>query len=345
MHKTPHLLATLFMGLLLTWGAFAAEPIALNPDHPDRYQVVPGDTLWDISGRFLRDPWLWPEVWQANPQIQNPHLIYPGDIIQLSFVDGRPRLSLQRGGVIKLSPKVRTSPSDSAIPAIPLDAIQQFLSRSYVVDADTLSDAPYIVSFGADHIMGSSDIQAYVRSIDSNQQVHFDVIRPGRAYKDADSGEILGYAAQLIGNAELLQPGDPATVRFTNMNLEFILGDRLIPDIRDIRLGSFVPRIPQQAIRGSIISVLNGVSQIGQYHVVVLDRGEQDGLRPGDVLAIEQRGEVIRDKITPTPGITVTLPDEPAGTLLVFRVFPRVSFGLVMHATRSIHLRDRVVNP
>ena len=345
MRKYNHLLIGLLLGLLLSWGALAAGNVAVNPDHPDQYVVQKGDTLWSIAARFLRDPWLWPEVWQANPQIGNPHLIYPGDVISLSYVNGEPRLSLQRGGVVKLSPRIRSTPASGAIPAVPLDAIRQFLTRPYVVDAGALTGAPYIVSFGEDHLIGSTNVKAYVRQIESDQQVFFDVVRPGGPYRDADTGEILGYEAKLIGSAELLRTGDPATVMLDNMEHEFIIGDRLIPDTKDIPLGTFVPKAPDKPVNGSIISVLEGVNQIGQYDLVVLDRGESDALQPGDVLAIDYNGIRVPDPIAGTGRTLVKLPNEPSGLLLVFRAYPRVSFGLVMYATRAIHVGDRVLSP
>jgi len=345
MRKYTLKLTTLLLSLVISWNIVAAESVALNPSHPDRYVVVEGDTLWGISARFLRDPWLWPEVWDVNPQIRNPHLIYPGDVIALSYANGQPRLSLRRGDLVKLSPRVRSTPLDGAIPAIPIDAIQQFLSRPYVVDGEAVDTAPYIVSFGEDHLLGSTNVKAYVRAIQKETVHHFDVIRPGKPYKDADTQEILGYEALLIGNAELVFTGDPATLMLTNMELEFLIGDRLIPDTKDIPLNSFVPRPPDGPVTGSIISVLNGVNQIGQYDIVVLDRGANDTLKPGMVLRINHRGAVVRDTVSPFGETRVTLPDEPAGVLLVFRTFPRVSFGLVMHATRAIHVGDRVVNP
>jgi hypothetical protein len=345
MLTSRHKLASLVLGLLISWGTLAADPVAVNPSHPDRYVVVPGDTLWDISGRFLRDPWRWPDVWHVNPQIQNPHLIYPGDIITMTYVNGQPMLSLQRGSLVKLSPRVRSTPLDGAIPTIPLDAIQQFLTRPFVADKDALDNAPYVVHFADEHILGASGIRAYVRAIETNDNQTYDVVRPGDAYKDADTGEVLGYEALFVGNAELQRTGDPATLMLTNMELETIIGDRLFPVTRDVALEAFHPKAPDTDINGSIISVLNGVTQIGQYNVVVLDRGEHDGLQPGDVLTIDHRGEMVRDTVTPNSADTIKLPDEPAGTLLVFRTFPRVSFGLVMHATRAIHVLDRVHNP
>ena len=341
-YRLPFLI--LLLGLSLC-GTVMAESPALKASHPDRYVVQKGDTLWDISGRFLQLPWRWPEIWHVNPQIQNPHLIYPGDIIELIYVDGKPRLSLQRGSLVKLSPRVREDELDSAIPAIPISAIQQFLSRPYVLDSAALEESPYIVSFGEDHILGSSNVKAYVRSLMDEQAIHFDVVRPGKAYRDGESGEILGFEALYLGSAELLRNGDPATVMLNNMELEFVIGDRLIPENRNTSRSNFIPKTPERPIQGSIISVLNGVSQIGQYNVVVLDRGSNDGLSPGHVLNINRRGMMVRDIVSRQLGTEVKLPDEPAGTLMVFRVFERVSFGLVMHATDAMHLGDRVVNP
>lgn len=340
-----HKIASMIIGLTIALGVMAADPVAVNPAHPDRYTVVTGDTLWDISGRFLRDPWRWPDVWHVNPQIANPHLIYPGDVIVMTYVNGQPRLSLERGSLVKLSPRVRSTPLDGAIPAIPIDAIQQFLTRPYVLDKAAMDSAPYIVAFDDEHVIGSNNIKAYIRSIDNDNDQSFDIIRPGGPYKDAESGEILGYEALFVGQSDLQRTGDPATVMIGSTELEALAGDRLIPTGEDRPLEAFHPKAPANQIKGSIISVIGGVSQVGQYQVVVLDRGASDGLEPGSVLAIDQRGETVRDTISSRPGERVTLPDERAGTLMVFRTFDRVSFALVMRATRSIHVLDRVHNP
>ncbi|MCP4282884.1 MAG: LysM peptidoglycan-binding domain-containing protein [Gammaproteobacteria bacterium] len=342
-YRQPFLI--LLFSLFFYGTAIAANAPSLNASHPDRYVVQRGDTLWDISGRFLQVPWRWPEIWYVNPQVQNPHLIYPGDIIELSYVNGKPRLSLRRGSMVKLSPRVRTDAFDSAIPTIPISAIQQFLTRPYVLDKTELNNAPYIVSFGEDHIIGSTNMKAYVRSLKTEQPAHFDVVRPGKAYRDGESGEILGYEGLSLGSAKLQRTGDPATVMLTDMELEFIIGDRLIPESQAASTSNFIPKAPDRPIHGSIISVLNGVSQIGQYNIVVLDRGRRDGLTPGHVLDINRRGLMVRDTVSHMTGTRVKLPDEPAGTLMVFRVFERVSFGLVMHATNAMHLGDRIINP
>ncbi len=345
MPKLKTKLAGFILGLIFSGAALAADPVAVNPAHPDRYTVVAGDTLWDIAGRFLRDPWRWPDVWYVNPQIENPHLIYPGDIIEMTYVDGKPQLRLLRGSEVKLSPKVRTSALQDAIPTIPIDAIYPFLTRPYVVGEKELEAAPYIVDFADEHLAGGSGQNVYVRSIETDDTTNFDVVRPGGAYKDADTGEILGYEALYIGNTKLLRTGDPATCLLTSTGQETLIGDRLLVAAQDQPLEDFYPKAPDSQVRGSIISVMDGVTQIGQYDVVVLDRGADDGLQPGDVLAIEHRGETVRDTVTANLTDTVKLPDEKAGHLMVFRTFSRVSFGLVLDATRAIHVLDRVSNP
>ncbi len=355
MPKSITNLAGILLGLIFSCSVAIADQVALNPDHPDRYVVVKGDTLWDIAGKFLSEPWRWPDVWQVNPQIKNPHLIYPGDTLVLSFVDGKPQITVAgrgapttpdlSGSVVKLSPKIRSTPISRAIPTIPIDAIQQFLTRPYVTDDKELEQAPYIVQFADEHIVGGPRYRAYVRSITGKTSKKFDVVRPGKPYKDAITGEVLGHEALFIASAILQRTGDPATVLLESSELEALKGDRLLQAIETKPLTTFFPKPPTRKIQGSIISVLNGVSQIGQYNVVVIDRGQTDGVEVGTVLAVDQKGELIRDTVTEKSDDTVLLPDERAGTLMVFRTFPRVSFGLVMYATGALHVNDRVRNP
>ncbi len=331
------------LGLLLSCSAIAAGPVALNPAHPERYTVVKGDTLWDISALFLRDPWLWPDVWYVNPQIENPHLIYPGDEIILTYRDGRPVLTLSRGRD-KLSPSVRATPIDEAIPTIPVDAIAQFLTRPYVMEENELEQAPYIVHFLDDHIIGGAGISFYARSIETSDVPRYTIVRPGKPYIDPDTEEVLGYEAAFIGDSDLKRTGDPAKLLIATSELEAIIGDRLIQAEDDEPLTNFQPRAPETDIEGRIISVLNGVSQIGQYNVVVLNKGARDGLEPGHVLQILQGGDEVRD-IVKGRGETVTLPLEEAGVLMVFRTFDKVSFALVMRATKPLHVMDWVRPP
>ncbi|MES9853276.1 MAG: LysM peptidoglycan-binding domain-containing protein [Candidatus Thiodiazotropha sp. L084R] len=329
-------------GLLLSFASLAADHVALNPSHPERYTVVKGDTLWDISSMFLRDPWLWPEVWYVNPQVENPHLIYPGDELVLTYLDGRPILRLDRKG--KLSPKIRATPLDQAIPTIPIDAIAPFLTRPYVVDENELEKAPYIVHFLDDHIVGGAGISYYARTIMEEQPKQYAIVRPEKPYKDPDTGEILGYEAIYIGTSELKRTGDPAKLLIASSEMEAIIGDRLIRSRDEEPLIDFQPREPDFPIEGRIISVLNGVSQIGQYNVVVLNKGGNVGLEPGHVLQILQGGDEIRD-IVKGRGEKVKLPLEKAGYLMIFRTFEKVSFALVMNATKPLHVLDWVRPP
>ncbi|WJW75620.1 LysM peptidoglycan-binding domain-containing protein [Thiohalobacter sp. IOR34] len=326
---------------VLSW----ADEIALNPDHPERYVVVPGDTLWDISARFLRDPWLWPEVWYANPQIENPHLIYPGDVIRLVYVDGRPQLRVERGRpTVKLSPHARVTRIDQAIPTIPIDAIRQFLTQPLVVSEETLKAAPYVLDSPDEHIVTGAGDRIYVRGISSNAYGRYNLFRPGEPFTDPETGELLGHEAVYVGDARVQRFGDPATLTLTRTSREVNIGDRLMPVEEDEIHLSFLPHPPQPGLRGQIISVLDGVSQIGQYQVVVINRGKREGMEVGHVLRVMQAGETIRDRIAGGKE-KVRLPDEEAGLMLVFRTFDKVSFGLIMEATRPIHVLDIVTTP
>jgi hypothetical protein len=326
--------------------ASASGSVALNPSHPDQYTVVKGDTLWDISARFLSKPWLWPEVWYANPQIKNPHLIYPGDVISLVYVNGRPQLRVRRGAVAteKLSPQVRSTPLDSAIPTIPIDAIQQFLNHSRVFSQKELDAAPYIVESADEHLITGAGDRVYVRRLPSAATTRYSVYREGQVYRDPDTNEQLGVEALYIGDANLQRFGDPSTLQLVRTTREAKIGDRLFPVDSDEIQHNFLPHAPA-SMHGRIIAVIDGVTQIGQHQVVVLNRGTRDGLEVGHVLAISQAGDTVADTVSGKRGDSVTLPDERAGILMVFRTFDRVSYALVMSATRAIHVLDKVDNP
>ncbi|NOY73245.1 MAG: LysM peptidoglycan-binding domain-containing protein [Gammaproteobacteria bacterium] len=342
-------LVTLAILMFLSLGAHA-ETIKIKPDAPDRYVVKKGDTLWHISARFLKTPWLWPEIWQVNPAIGNPHLIYPGDIIFLSYdAEGKPVLTLHRGSpTVKLSPEARPSRIDEAISVIPLDAIQQFLTNSRVVSKEEYDNAPYIVAFQNDRVMASTTDKAYVRGFsEKTKQSEFSVLRLGKALRNPGKNkEILGYETIEVAGVSFDTPGDPASFLISYVERETLAGDRLFPVINDSFLQSYSPHAPTHKANGKIIAVLDGVSRIGQYHVVVLNIGENKGMELGHVLGIYQSGRQVQDKFTDKAGgETVTLPDEHAGLVLVFRVFDKVSYALVMRAERDIKLYDRVANP
>ncbi len=341
--------------LLVSAISFAAD-VELNPDHPQSYTVVKGDTLWDIAGKFLKYPWHWPAIWQANTQIENPHLIYPGDVLTLVYRNGKPVLELNRG-ITKLSPHVREIQLEKAIPTIPLDAIRAFLSRPQVVAEDTLKHAPYIVATTDERLIAGSDDNVYVRGIHNETDHHFSVFSTGETYKDADTGEVLGYEAIYKGDAWVEHNGDPATVKLRQTTQEILVGDRLLPVVDEDYEMNFFPRSPKQDVSGHIISVYNGVSQIGQYQIIVLDRGARNGLESGHVLYVYRAGKTIVDPVlsgleeetyfdTNKKGIDreqkVTLPDEYAGIAMVFKTFDKVSYAIIMKAERAIHIHDKI---
>ena len=335
-------LLVLLFCVLLSWSVLA-EDIKLNPSHPDRYVVVKGDTLWDISARFLQTPWRWPDIWQANEQIANPHLIYPGDIIELSFIDGVPRLTLKRGDG-KLSPSIRRSSLDDAIPAIPIDAIAPFLNNPRVMTQEEYNSAPYIVAFDDEHILGSPGYKAYVRSFLNGIDDGYTIVRQGEEYLDGETGESLGFESIYIAESAVTIKGDPATVMLSKSTREVRKGDRLLPALEGPIMQNYFPHVPESEIKGRIVGVVDGVSKVARYDVVVIDRGLQDGVEVGHVLQIDRAGETVRDVIA-GGGKEVTLPDEKAGILMVFRVFERVSYALIMESKRVIHRHDVVRTP
>lgn len=329
---------------LLTCSLYAAD-VVLNPDHPDRYVVVKGDTLWDISSMFLRDPWLWPEIWYVNPQIANPHLIYPGDILTLVYVDGKPQLRVQRGRDVKLSPQVRVESLESAIPTIPIDAIEPFLTKPLVVSEKDLEIAPYVVASADEHVVTGAGDRVYARRIQGEDVGLFDLFEPGGPYVDPDTGDVLGYEAIYVGEGAVQRFGDPTTLLLTQTDREARVGDRLWPTMQEAPVTHFTPHAPAPGTEGRIISVYGGVSQIGQFDIVVINRGTDDAMEVGHIMKIFRAGETVRDVVSGKRGDTVRLPDEEAGMLMVFRTFDRVSFALVMKATNAIHVLDYVRAP
>lgn len=331
----------------LTQTGMAQAEVQLKDGHPDRYTVVKGDTLWDISGRFLSQPWKWPEIWHANPQVENPHLIYPGDELSLVYIDGQPRLMLNRGasrGTIKLSPQVRSTPMAEAIPAIPLEAINSFLLSNRIVDTpEQFEAAPYIVAGNAERVVSGSGDRVYARgSFDESAPV-YGIFRQGKTYIDPETQEFLGINADDIGGGEIVaEEGDIGTMMLTRTTQEARLGDRLFPTEERAINSTFMPSEPANEIRGLILDVPRGVTQIGQFDVVTLNKGARDGLVEGNVLAIYKTGETVRDRVT---GESVKIPDERAGLLMVFRTYDKLSYALVLNATRQLAIMDKVRNP
>ncbi|GAB3110957.1 LysM peptidoglycan-binding domain-containing protein [Aestuariicella hydrocarbonica] len=332
-----------FFALCLSVSALADE-VRLKDTHPDRYTVVKGDTLWDISETFLQNPWMWPEIWHVNPQIENPHLIYPGDDITLIYLDGKPRLTVERGKrVVKLSPKVRATPLDEAIPAIPLDAINNFLSRSRVVTSAELDAAPHVLTGAEQHLVVGEGDDLYARGDFSDGIKTYGVYRAGQRFIDPETNELLGLQALDIGTVKLeKEQGEVGTFAVTRTTEEIRIADRLLPNEERAIDSTFFPSVPVEDISGVIMAVEGGVSQVGRMDVVAINRGEREGVAIGNVMAIFKDGGVIRDRVK---GDVVKLPEEKAGLLMVFRTFEKMSFALVLEADRPLAVLDKVHRP
>jgi hypothetical protein len=318
------------------------EPVPLAQGHPNEYVVQVGDTLWDIAGTFLKDPWFWPEIWYVNPEIVNPHLIYPGDVLGLVYIDGQPRITNVRASTYRMSPQARVTPLTEAIVSIPYEEVAAFLSSGVILEKRQADSLPYLLETRGDHLIASAGNEIYVRGItDTTPGKRYQLVHIGDPLHDPDDNRLIGYQGIPVGDGRLRRGGDPATVALTDTSREAIPGDRLIPEDDDIPL-NFFPRAPSTEVDGRIISVVGGVTQIGQYMVVVMNRGTNHGLSTGDVLSVFQTGEEVDDRFG---GGKVTLPEEQAGTVMVFKTFDRISYGLVMEATQAIHIHDTVRNP
>jgi hypothetical protein len=332
--------------------------MALAPNAPESYTVKRGDTLWGIAKVFLKDPWYWPEIWQVNPQVQNPHLIYPGDTLHLVYVDGKPRIVLQagleRGNNARVEPRVRSQPLEGAITTIPYETIAAFMSKPSVLDKEQIQAAPHVLATRDSHIVMSEDNTVYAVGFKQPAEVgvSYNFVRVGDELRDPDDNRLLGYNGIYTGTGHVTRPGDPASLIMTGSARETYPGDKLIPGGVDVPL-DFIPSTPKQPVNGSIIAVSDGVSVIGQYQVVVINRGVHDGLVAGNVLAIYSVQPEVYDNskkgfVHPTPNTfakKVALPEERSGTFLVFKTYDRMSFGLIMEATDIIRVNDHIETP
>jgi hypothetical protein len=335
-----HIIFALIFGF--STAAFAQKPIELAPDAPDHHVVVPGDTLWGIAGMFLKDPFRWPDIWKMNAeQVKNPHRIYPGQVVILDRSGAEPRLKL--GEVVKLSPTVRVEAIGKEIPAIPSQAIEPFLSQPLVIDLEQFATAPRIVATQENRVFTGNGDTIYASNVDSNVKL-WQIYRPGKPLLDPDSKETLGVEAAYLGNARVVgDPGDPTTLEITSVKQEIGRGDRLVPASRP-EVMSYMPRIPEKAVDGRIINIYGGVGEAGRHSIVSISRGKQDGLEMGHVLAIHRAGATVTNRFDDKPE-THVLPDERYGLMFVFRVFDRVSYGLIVEASRPVVPGDRVSKP
>jgi len=331
--------------LSLLFSGWLQAAVELNDNVPETYIVKKGDTLWGISGMYLREPWLWPELWDVNPQVDNPHLIYPGDELYLVWIDGQPRLRLRRGRNVKLTPNMRVTPLDRAIPLIPLDQIAAFLLRHRILDADSLNNAAYVVAGSQSHLLSVPGDLVYGRGNFPEGERAFGIFRPGDTYIDPLTDELLGYQAQDIGNAKLMSSGDEDVVelRVTRIAEEVRIKDRLLPMEERILDATFHPRAPEEKIVDAfMIAVDGGVNQIGPMDIVVINKGKRDGLEIGHVLAVYQAGELVHDQVAE---VNVRLPDVRAGLAMVFDTFEKASYAIVLKSDRPLKIMDKVKNP
>lgn len=328
---------------------------SLSPTAPKTYVVQHGDTLWGLAGLFLKDPWLWPEIWYANPEVSNPHRIYPGDTLRLAAgAGGRQMVQLVRtgGSATRLEPLLRSTALEAPIASIPYSAISAFLSRPGVLTREQIKAAPYILALRDRHVIAGADNDVYVRRLRAAEGERYSVMHVGEQIRDPDHGKRLGYLAIYAGVAQVTRAGDPARAQITESAREILTGDILLPEAGG-SVADFVPRPPASAVHGRIAAVVNGTNLAGQYHIVAINLGSKDGLEPGNVLRVNEAAQSenddrcarIQGEGTCLHIRAVKLPVESAGTLLVFRVYDHVSFALVAAETSPLSVGDRIVNP
>lgn len=363
--------AALLLALAAASNSFAAAPAsaengrrcAFLPNAPDQHTVVRGDTLWGISGKFLEHAWCWPQVWGMNrDQIRNPHWIYPGQTVYFDRVAGRLRLGSPVGGAdsapqpARLSPQVRTEGvGEQAVPAIPSNIIEPFLSQPLVVAEDELANAPRIMATGEGRVILGKNDKAFVRG-DLKNGTSFQVFRPGTPLKDPVSNEVIGHEAAYLGTVKLERAAhteDEAHVfRVVTVKQEMGVGDRLVPTPPTPIL-NYVPHPPEKEIDARIVSVYGGVSQAGQNQIVTINRGSKHGLDLGTVLELYRLGKVVTDRTDNTSSWSigsfgkkqVKLPDAQYGSLFIFRVFDNISYGLVMQVSDTVQIGDVAKSP
>lgn len=334
---------------LLTFCAtgYAAE---LRDGHPQQYVVKKGDTLWDISGKFLRNPWEWPQIWNANPGIKDPHWIYPGDVLALTYVNGKPRLMRKKRG------------KGSPIGTVNARKLRPFISRPALLSQEDVDLAGYILSFKDSNLIAGENTLAYARNIDATLGTTYDVVRVKGTLEDFDTGEALGYGARHVGRVTVVREGDPATVKINEVRLEVRQGDLLVP-VRKTTVFRARPQVPDNEISGHVIATERGQIEVGTYDSVVIDRGKREGLVAGDVLVAKTNTREVEDKWTnyrepltaaemgepnSRPVLEknmVTLPEEHAAHLLLYRVFDRVSVAIVMKAKQEVLVGAPVYSP
>ncbi|UXY15040.1 LysM peptidoglycan-binding domain-containing protein [Chitiniphilus purpureus] len=344
--------------LLLVSGSISsvyADTLALRENAPDRYVVVKGDTLWDISGKFLQKPWRWPEIWALNKQeIKDPHWIYPGDVILLDRSGAEPRLRLLRdanntgrtNGVVKLSPRIRSEQLvGDAAPSIPFNAIKPFLNRPLVIDNDGLANAPRIAAGPDNRVYFTAGDRVYAVDLQGEAGSTWHAFRPGRPLIDPDDPEkkrVIGTEVDYLGDAVVDVPGEVATLRIVANREEVAIGSRLI-EAEEMPFMNYAPHAPEQEVKAKVVAAYGGVAEAGPYTTIVLNRGSDDGLDIGSVLEAFKAPRLIKKENKEEPDRFT--PPEKSGNVFIYRVFPRVSYGLVLNSTLPVNVGDEVNSP
>ena len=348
------IIAALTLGMIAL-GAAAQEsaPLILADGAPDRHVVVKGDTLWGISGKFLQQPWRWPEIWRLNrDEVKNPHRIYPGDMIVLvKGADGRPQLALARkiaaGGsgsnTKTITPTTYKSEDKDAIPSISPRDIEPFLSKPLIVSAETLANSPRIVSTQEGRVMLGGGDTAIVSGMPPGQATWL-LYRPGKKLVDPDSKDVLGYEAEYLGTARVTKEGEPAVVAVITANQEVGRGDLLTPSPQP-DLITYAPHAPDSNVSAKVISISGGLDQAGRYSMIVLNKGSNDGLEIGHVLALYRRAQVTTQRDGNGHNERVELPEFRNGLAFVFRVMEQAAYALVLDATQPVEANDTLRNP
>lgn len=337
-------LGAIWLAAVLAGAPAQGQDAQVKADSPDRYTVKEGDTLWSIARRFLENPWRWPQIWQQNPDIENPHLIYPGDVLVLTGTeDGQPAVKvLRKRKVTKLKPEVRVVERDDAIPTIPPDAIQPFLTNPLVIEKDGLEHAGYVAAGQEGAIvLGKYDV-FYAKGVNDGNADFYNLFRPGKRLVHPVTEEFLGLQAIHLGDARVLTAGDTARMEVTSSTQEISVGDRMVPADENIALPYYQPHAPAQPVDGYIVDIAGAVAEGGPLQTIVVTLGAREGMEQGHVVRIQRREP---DQPDPVTGGTVEIPPEDSGLAIVFRVFEKVSYALILEADRAVHIGDLVTNP
>jgi len=335
------------------------KEIRVKAQHPRQYTVKKGDTLWGISSMFLQDPWYWPEIWSKNQQVKNPHLIFPGDVLTLVYVDGQPQMLVNEAKhkevqetsestglpVKKLSPGIRASDLEASIPTIPGDAIRQFLTKPRVVTKEQLDTAPYIVGSEEGNLVLGSDMRVYIRGEIDKERVRYSVFRPGKALRDPENNDILGYEAIYTGEVRIIAYDDPASGDLTFTEREVLIGDRLLPEDRSKLESLYFPHVPDREVNAQIMELNEALTGVAQFQVVTINKGERDGMEVGHVLATFTNGKTIRDRHNKRSSKPVKLPNERSGLVMIFETFDQVSYAIILESKRVIRNYDYLHTP